>query len=294
MIDNVFPLDRIHIELTNRCNFSCTFCPNSQMTRPVGNMDFDLLVEILDEISGYDLTRVVLFHLMGEPLCYPDLIEAVKYASKKGLRVYLSTNGSLLNESIAHALMESGLSRLILSLQTPDDMTFKSRLSPLSFEEYKSRLIKIIRKMLKSPYSTEVRVVFIATPWRFLFLPAIKDKTVVVNNTSLQGHLRAWFKWLVDEEASEEIRREKIYRMLGKAKGRYLNHIQITDRLFFETRILGDWGEKTIDRKRYYRAKIGYCPALREHLGILWNGDIVFCCTDFNGDTAAPAAGTFR
>ncbi|MGA1842871.1 MAG: radical SAM/SPASM domain-containing protein [bacterium] len=286
MPDNIFPLDRIHIELTNRCNFSCSFCPNSQMTRPIGNMDFGLLVKILDEISGYNLARVVLFHLMGEPLCYPDLIEAVKYAAKKGLNVYLSTNGSLLDENNAYALMESGLSRLILSLQTPDDMTFKSRLSPLSFEEYKSRLISIVKMIMKAPYSTEVRVIFLATPWRFLFLPAIKDKTVVVNNSSLQSYLKEWFNWLVDEDALEERQREKIYRVLGKTKGRYLNHIQITDRLFFETRILGDWGEKKIDKKRYHRARIGYCPALREHFGILWNGDIVFCCTDFNGDTA--------
>jgi organic radical activating enzyme len=249
-------------------------------------MDFGLLVKILDEISGYNLTKVVLFHLMGEPLCYPDLIEAVKFAVKKGLSVYLSTNGSLLNENNAYSLMESGLSRLILSLQTPDDNTFESRLSPLSFEEYKNRLITIIRKMLKAPYSTEIRIIFITTPWRFLFLPAIKDKIVVVNNSSLQAHLKTWFKWLVDEGTLEEVQKDKIYRVLSKAKGRYLNHIQLTDRLFFETRILGDWGEKTIDRKRYYRARIGYCPALREHLGILWNGDIVFCCTDFNGDTA--------
>ena len=34
-----FPLQRIHIELTNVCNFDCTFCPKQEMTRKYEYMD---------------------------------------------------------------------------------------------------------------------------------------------------------------------------------------------------------------------------------------------------------------
>ena len=36
-----FPLQRIHIELTNVCNFDCTFCPKQEMTRKYEYMDYE-------------------------------------------------------------------------------------------------------------------------------------------------------------------------------------------------------------------------------------------------------------
>ncbi len=33
------------------------------------------------------------------------------------------------------------------------------------------------------------------------------------------------------------------------------------------------------------KAHFGYCPGLQENFGILWNGDYVFCCTDYEGKT---------
>ncbi len=71
---------RIHLELTNQCNFCCEFCPDRLITRPRGNMDRQMMRRVLREIAGEKLTRVVCFHLMGEPLLHPNLLEAVKLA----------------------------------------------------------------------------------------------------------------------------------------------------------------------------------------------------------------------
>jgi MoaA/NifB/PqqE/SkfB family radical SAM enzyme len=62
---------RIHVELTNKCNFSCVFCPDARMTRKRGFMDEALACKVLDEISELDLAEKVTFHVMGEPLSTP-------------------------------------------------------------------------------------------------------------------------------------------------------------------------------------------------------------------------------
>jgi len=79
------PIQRIHLEVTSHCNFACEFCPDSKMERGRGFMDFDLLRRILDEVEHKGIASTVLFHLMGEPLLYPQLVDGVAYASRLGL-----------------------------------------------------------------------------------------------------------------------------------------------------------------------------------------------------------------
>ncbi|MBI5252492.1 MAG: radical SAM/SPASM domain-containing protein, partial [Desulfomonile tiedjei] len=50
---------RIHLELTNRCNFSCVFCPDGIMTRKRGTMTESLARSALDQISELDLAEKV-------------------------------------------------------------------------------------------------------------------------------------------------------------------------------------------------------------------------------------------
>ena len=47
-----FPLQRIHIELTNVCNFDCTFCPKQEMTRHYEYMDFEGSVGLLTKLPN--------------------------------------------------------------------------------------------------------------------------------------------------------------------------------------------------------------------------------------------------
>ena len=62
-----FRLDRLHIEVTNVCNFKCEFCPDAIMERKRGHMDLALLEKILDQVAVHRLARIITFHLMGRP-----------------------------------------------------------------------------------------------------------------------------------------------------------------------------------------------------------------------------------
>ena len=74
------PIDRSHVEVTNRCNFSCEFCPDSGMKRERGFMDHAMFEGNLDEVAKKRLASTVHFHVMGEPLIYSGIVDAIGYA----------------------------------------------------------------------------------------------------------------------------------------------------------------------------------------------------------------------
>lgn len=102
---------RIWIEPTNRCNLACVMCPNPKFLKEdLGFMDFDLYKSLIDQIAPQVLD--INLHHRGESTLHPRLIEMIRYADKKGIKVKLHTNGTLLNRDFSEALIKSGL-RLI-------------------------------------------------------------------------------------------------------------------------------------------------------------------------------------
>ena len=110
-IDKTFPR-HIFIETTANCQLSCSYCPREKRQ---DNMDFSLFKSIVDECTEHG-PRSFSLHLFGEPLLYPDILEAIGYIKKKDKRhtVLLTTNGILLNK-FADSLMALGVDRIIWS-----------------------------------------------------------------------------------------------------------------------------------------------------------------------------------
>ncbi len=113
-----FPM-HLDIELTNRCNLSCEKCPyhseNALYKQKSCDMDFKLVKKIIDEGSEKGL-KGIKFGFSGEPLLYPKIIKAIKYAKHKGiLDVQMNSNGLLLTKDLCIDLIESGLDLFILS-----------------------------------------------------------------------------------------------------------------------------------------------------------------------------------
>src|SRR5436190_21679361 len=84
------------LELTNDCNFSCSYCPIREMSRSTGYMSARNAFQQLNAAKkeGY---RVVTFHVLGEPLLHPQATRIISYASNLGFSTILTTNGSLFN-----------------------------------------------------------------------------------------------------------------------------------------------------------------------------------------------------
>jgi radical SAM protein with 4Fe4S-binding SPASM domain len=68
----------------------------------------------MDEL-GSRLSYLI-FYFQGEPYINPDFLEMVTYASEKGIYTITSTNGHFLDDRSARRTVESGLDRLIISV----------------------------------------------------------------------------------------------------------------------------------------------------------------------------------
>ncbi len=277
------PVQRIHLEVTSHCNFSCEFCPDSRMKRMRDFMDYELLQRILDEVEEKGIAQSVLFHLMGEPLLYPRLLDAVAYASGKGLETILTTNGVLLTEEVLNDLREAGLTKIILSLQTPDAKSFEIRgAKGVDFSQYSDQVRGVARKVMREGGIT-LELSFLSSPLRRLILPVMADVSIADTSGSLRKFLSTWVDFVFKGTEFED-RLPGLRRSLRRVRSFKQNTIELTPELFFTTRVMGDWSEHSIDDG--IRARVGYCPGIREHFGVLWNGDIVFCCVDYEGRTS--------
>ncbi len=129
-----YPINYLFIEITNACNFKCTWCPDEIMDRRRGFMKKEKVFRILDEIaekrSWLGPLYPVKLHQMGEPMLHPDLVEIVAHAEKQGVGIELNTNCGLITRRRWTASMRAGLTNLILSYQTPDPASFKTRKAP--------------------------------------------------------------------------------------------------------------------------------------------------------------------
>ncbi len=106
----------ISFEPTTSCNLRCPECPSGlrAFTRPTGMLESNFFNETIDSI--YKDLIYLIFYFQGEPYLNPAFLDMVAYARKKGLYTATSTNAHYLTEANAKKTVESGLDRLIISI----------------------------------------------------------------------------------------------------------------------------------------------------------------------------------
>jgi radical SAM protein with 4Fe4S-binding SPASM domain len=116
----------IAIEPTTACNLRCPECPSGlrSFTRPTGNLKADFFRQTIDELHRELL--YLIFYFQGEPYINPKFLEMVEYAHSKGIYTLTSTNGHFLNDANARKTIESGLDRLIISVDGTTQETYES------------------------------------------------------------------------------------------------------------------------------------------------------------------------
>ena len=113
-------------EPTTSCNLRCPECPSGlrSFTRPTGMLQEDLFKNVIDEL--HQTLLYLTFYFQGEPYLHPKFLEMVSYASQKGIYTATSTNAHYLNEKNARKTIESGLDRLIISIDGTTQETYES------------------------------------------------------------------------------------------------------------------------------------------------------------------------
>ena len=116
----------VSLEPTTACNLRCPECPSGlrAFTRPTGNLKEDFFRKTIDEL--HQNLMYLIFYFQGEPYINPNFLDMVKYAHDRGIYTITSTNGHFLNDKNAQKTIESGLDRLIISVDGTTQDTYES------------------------------------------------------------------------------------------------------------------------------------------------------------------------
>lgn len=280
------PLQRVHIELTNVCDFDCVFCPKSDMTRSYGFMDFGLVKRLIDEIKEHEVCDKITFHVMGEPTLHPNFFEILDYAKDKGVKVGLTTNGGGLGKKVGEKLAKYNLYQLDISIQTPDEKSYPLRKAGnLGFDDYINGILEFFKAYREVDKDTIIKFRFMNTRFKKKGLEKKKGPVEMMSSTKeLQETFQHWVGKVYDIIGVDEKARQRSLEKLGKLVSYKWNVVEIHPNLFFETYVLSEWGH-AFDYEETRDAWAGYCYGMRDHFAILYNGDVTLCCIDFDGKT---------
>ena len=234
---------KVQIEVTNICNARCSMCPLKDMKRKTGYMDFELFKKIIDETSQHKLRRLIL-HIMGEPLLHPKIFEMVAYIKKK------NPNQPVEFSTNASLLTRENSKKLIES---------GLDIINLSIDAISKKTYEKIRIGLD--YETTMKNIY-----SFLeLLGQSKSKKLLAKIQLIK---------LPENESEWDQFKEKWQKF---AAGKNYIDLYIKE--------MGDWGGYLKKGKRKNRGcslKV-CCGAPFDSLDIFWNGDISFCCLDYDG-----------
>jgi radical SAM protein with 4Fe4S-binding SPASM domain len=103
--------------VTRECNMKCSHCYINATEKKLDNeLTTKEAKELIDQI--YEVSAPLLILSGGEPLLRPDIFELINYGSKKGLKMGLGSNGSLIDEAAARKLKEAGIATVSISLDS--------------------------------------------------------------------------------------------------------------------------------------------------------------------------------
>lgn len=142
----------LNIEVTNMCNLSCSICPvNRGMKRAKGMMTLELFNKIINESKRVDSVQ---FSQWGEPLMHPHICEMIKLAKNRDSEVFLITNGTLIDERLSYSLLDSGLDRIIFSVDGINDT--HSKIRGYAYSELKKKIMNFKNIRDRCSYSTKI------------------------------------------------------------------------------------------------------------------------------------------
>lgn len=115
----------VSVEPTTSCNLRCPECPSGlrSFSRPTGMLDPSFFKEVIDQI--HKRVFYLTFYFQGEPFLNPGFLEMVSYAAGKKMYTATSTNAHYFTDEVARKTIESGLDRLIISIDGTSQKTYE-------------------------------------------------------------------------------------------------------------------------------------------------------------------------
>lgn len=116
----------LSIEPTTACNLSCPACPSGlkSFSRPTGKIDLSFHETIIASLKKS--VFYINYYFQGEPFLHPQFLSLIKTAKAANIYTATSTNGHFISDKNALAIVDSGLDRLIISIDGLTQETYAS------------------------------------------------------------------------------------------------------------------------------------------------------------------------
>jgi len=121
---SVSPPFIVSYSITTKCNLKCRHCYSDSVEAAPDELSTAEALRLMDDLSAWGIRLLVIDG--GEPLCRPDLLDIVRYASAKGLRTTIGSNGTLIDEPMAKKMLEAGVRAVAISIDAADARTHDS------------------------------------------------------------------------------------------------------------------------------------------------------------------------
>lgn len=256
-----FPIT-LTLELVNRCNLKCVMCWTDNHSMSLGTLSVSDIDNLLREASdaGSPISAVII-GLGAEPILHRDVKEIVSVCLNRGVMdIFFGTNGVLLDEEMALFLIDSGVSRLEVSLDAATRETYKRIRGKDKYEQVERNIRNFIS--LRNSLNKDLPIVRLA---------------FVVQDLNL--HERALFleKWsdVVDYVDFQQLQDfSSVSERLGKSLDYWVFSDEDSQTKALETQKLQD----KLLRSGAASPDVPFCPYPFNSLNVWGNGDISPCC----------------
>ena len=115
----------VSYSVTTKCNLKCKHCySNSVEQAAPDELSTEEAFHLVDDLSQWGIGLLIIDG--GEPLCREDLLDIVKYASSKGIRTTIGSNGTLIDEAMSRKMVDVGVMAVAISVDGADAATHDS------------------------------------------------------------------------------------------------------------------------------------------------------------------------
>ncbi len=160
---SIHSLSRLYIEPTSACNLNCVTCIRRTWKEAPGFMKMETFNLLLEQIDEFPTLESIMFGGFGEPMYHPQIFDMIASLKAKGLKVEITTNGTMLNEESFKKLHEAGLDELWVSIDSTDTTSFNEIREGAQFDSIYKSLLKIKSINQISERKITLGIAFVAT-----------------------------------------------------------------------------------------------------------------------------------
>jgi radical SAM protein with 4Fe4S-binding SPASM domain len=215
----------LQVEIVTRCNLGCIMCPRTVALARAASAEEEQAwhrhmpyEEFLGLLNQFPNLQTLSLHGIGEPLMHPRIFDMVAAAAERGIKARFTTNATLFDQSRCRRLIESGLHRLIVSIDGATAATYEAIRPGAKFD----RVLESLRVL-----TAMRREMGTSSPWLELSMVVQRDNAAeatalitLAHDLGVNGVTLSPMKPPVDQLAELECDPETWRRVTADARAR--------------------------------------------------------------------------